>query len=165
MKLRRRFMALLTVICTLCGIAFNTPVFAAEATTLPSEKVGVVDALNDDSAVPYGSLSGYGYVWHNTGEPGKRGAVSVTGIPWYQGHLTVSLDNFNSNTRLKIGVFSPITDSTGTKNQIIFYRENVTIENGPWENISFNPAPTGTYWVQCEIMSNDSAGRVNCWIY
>lgn len=165
MKLRKRFMVLLTVICTLCGMAFSTPVFATEATSLPTEEVGVVDKLNDDSVVPYGSLSGYGYVWHNTGEPAKRGDVSVTGIPWHQGHLTVSLENFNSNTKLKIWVFSPITDSTGTKNQTIFYRENVTIDDGPWENISFNPAPTGTYWVQCEVMSNDSAGRVNCWIY
>lgn len=165
MKLKKRFMALLTVICTLCGMAFSTPVFAAEETVLPSEAVGVADELADDFAVPYGSLSGYGNVWHNTGESAKRAPVPVTGIAWYQGHLTVSLENFNSNTKLKIWVFSPITDSTGTKNQVIFYRENVTIDDGPWENISFNPAPTGTYWVQCEVMSNDSAGRVNCWIY
>lgn len=102
MKLRKRFMVLLTVICTLCGMAFSTPVFATEATSLPTEEVGVVDKLNDDSVVPYGSLSGYGYVWHNTGEPAKRGDVSVTGIPWHQGHLTVSLEKFNSNTKLKI---------------------------------------------------------------
>lgn len=165
MKLRKRFMALLTVLCTLCLVAFSTPVFAAEETPLLTEEVGEIDDLTDGSAVPYGSLSGYGYVWHNTGESAKRGPVSVTGIPWHQGHLTVGLDNFNSNTKLKIWVFSPITDSTGTKNQTIFYRENVTINDGPWENISFNPAPTGTYWVQCEVMSNDSAGRVNCWIY
>lgn len=165
MKLRTRFMTLLTVICAMCGIAFSTPVFAAEPTTVPTKEIGTVDELSEDSAVPYGTLSGYGYVWHNTGEPAKRGAVPVTGTSWHQGHLTVSLDNFSSDTRLKIWVFSPVTDGSGTMNQTIFYRENVTIDDGPWENISFNPAPTGTYWVQCEVMSNDSAGRVNCWIY
>lgn len=165
MKLRKRFMAILLGICTLCAMTFSTSVFAAEETTLPTEEVGVVNNLSDDSAVPYGSLSGYGYVWHNVGDPGKRGAVPVGGIPWIQGHLTVGLDNFDSNTKLKIWVFSPRTDDTGTKNQVIFYRENVTINDGPWENVPFNPAPAGTYWVQCEVMENDSAGRVNCWIY
>lgn len=166
MKLRKRFMALLTVLCTLCGMmSLSIPAFAAEATTLPSEETGVISELTNDSASTYGSLSGYGNVWHNVGNPAKRASVPVSGIAWYQGHLTVSLENFNSNTKLKIWVFSPVTDSTGTKNQVIFYREGVTINDGPWENISFNPAPTGTYWVQCEVMSNDSAGRVNCWIY
>lgn len=131
MKLHKRFIALLTVICTLCGMAFSTPVFAAETTTIPTKEVGVVDELVDSSATPRGSLSGYGNVWHNTGEPTKRASVPVTGIPWHQGHLTVSLENFSSNTKLKIWVFSPITDSTRTKNQTIFYRENVTINDGP----------------------------------
>lgn len=161
MKIRRRFAALFTVICTLCAMMFSTPVLAAEATPSPSNDVGI----EDDNPVVTGSLSGYGYVWHDYGEGAELGQVPVTGIPWYQGHLTISLENFNSNTRLKIWVFSPITDSTGTLNQTIFYRENVTINDGPWENISFNPAPTGTYYVKCEVMSNDSAGRVNCWIY
>lgn len=165
MKSSKRFLAMLTAICSLCVMAFSTTAFAAETSTPSAKEVSMVNPITDDSAVPYGSLSGYGNVWHNTGESAKRAPVPVTGIPWYQGHLTVSLENFNSNTKLKIWVFSPITDSSGTKNQVIFYRENVTINDGPWENISFNPAPTGTYWVQCEVMSNDSAGRVNCWIY
>ena len=165
MKLHHRLLVLLTVFCTLFGTTFSTTAFAAEVSTPLTMEVGVVDEVADDSAVPYGSLSGYGNVWHNVGDPAKRSSVPVNGIPWYQGHLTVSLENFDSNTKLKIWVFSPITDSSGTKNQVIFYRENVTINDGPWENISFNPAPTGTYWVQCEVMSNDSAGRVNCWIY
>jgi len=119
--------------------------------------------VRDNNVLRRGSLSGYGNVWHNVGDSTKRASIAVRGIAWYQGHLTVKLENFNSNTKLKIWVFSP--NSNGSGNQVIFYRQGVTINDGPWENISFNPAPTGTYWIQCQVISNDSAGRVNCWIY
>lgn len=161
----KKIISLLTMVALLFAIPFSIPVYAAETIT---EKTDEAVMFNDseDTLVPNGTLSGYGQKWHDPASDGTSGKFSfrVSGSDWYVGHLTVSLENFSDDTKLDIRVFSPITNSDG-ENQVIFYRKGVCRSDGPWEDISFNPATTGTYTVTYSISGSNTPGRVNCWIY
>lgn len=164
--LTHKFASVITAMVILFALCINVPVYAEELATAPSAESGLTN--ESDVAVPYGSLSGYGQIWHDPAVQGKKGSftVKVSGIVWTSAQLTISLEDFRDDTYFDIWVFSPITNSNG-ENQMIFQRLNVKRTDGPWENCTFYPGSTGTYTVIYHIRDNgtNSSGRINCWVY
>lgn len=150
----KKFSVLLALILvfSICCI----PAYAKDTTV----ELPTIKTTSEDVPVPYGTLSGYGQKWHDPASDGYGGSFvfRVSGSNWFEGHLTVSLENFNADTKMNIEVYMG--------NQCIFRRKNVGRTDGPWEEISFNPATTGGYTVIYSIVGGpNTPGRINCWIY
>ena len=142
------------LVTALMFVTLCIPAYAAETTP-------VTDEVTESDITPRGSLSGYGQKWHDPATDGTDGEFTfyVQGMNWPVGHLSVKLQIFNPSTELKIEVYRG-------GSQCIFRRQDVTINDGPWEDISFNPATTGAYTVKYWITGGpNSPGRVNCWIF
>lgn len=150
--MKKKITALL--VTALMFVTLCIPAYAAETTPTTNE-------VAESEAVTRGSLSGYGQKWHDPATDRYSGSfyVYVSGMSWPVGHLSIKLENFNPDTKLNIEVYRG-------GSQCIFRRQNVGINDGPWEDISFNPATTGTYTVTYQIVGGpNSAGRINCWIF
>ncbi len=162
MKMQKRFLALIMTIMIFLGIFGGQSILAIDI-----QAVGQPQVVS--SVRPYGSLSGYGQHWYNSGEP-TTGTfdVEVTGMAWTNAQITLSLANFSSDVYVHIIVYRP--DKTIAYNTADTTGLYLTMENSSqWHNIPFVMAPTGTYTVWYSIGSfngvTPSSGRINCWIY
>ena len=141
----------LIMVFSLCSV----PAYATENTT-----IATVKSTDNGEVVPYGVLSGYGNKWHEPSADRYGGSFSfrVSGMNWVSAQLTIKLENFNPSTKMNIEVYQG--------NNCIFRRNNVGINDGPWENVTFSPGLTGVYDVVYKIVGGpNTPGRINCWIY
>lgn len=144
-------------------LAIGQTAFAAEPALASNETVEVANEIQ-----PRGTLSGYGSHWYNSGEDANGSfTFKVTGAPWVNAHLTVSMDNFNSETAVRITVIKPDGGTAYTN----FSSSAMTMANrDKFANISFAPGEIGTYTVTYQIVSLSttnpaSSGRINVWVF
>ncbi len=157
----------LTVMSMVIVMFCTTPVYAMEVNTDPAEAVVVVSSDDvEDTAVPYGTLNGYGQKWHNPAVDGDHGTffIDVKGAPWINAHCTISFENFRDDTEMELWFYSPITDGNG-KYQLLYHSDNIRVGDFEFDNQQFNPGTVGTYTIQYKIKKNNCPGRINCWIW
>lgn len=163
----KKITSFLTVMSMVIAVFFTTPVYAMEANTAPADAVAIASADDiEDMAVPYGTLSGYGQIWHDPAKNGDHGTffIEVNGSNWINAHCTISFENFRDDTEMELWFYSPITDGKG-KYQLLWHSADIVVGDFEFDNKQFNPGVVGTYTIQYRIKNNNCPGRINCWIW
>lgn len=159
MKKKLKLFALILSVLTL---TVGQTALAAEPALASSETADVADKIQ-----PRGSLSGYGTHWYNAGEEQYDSfTFQVTGVPWVNAHLTISIDNFDSDTVVGTIIQKP----DGSYAYSNFDKPMTMANRDNYAGISFSPGEVGTYTVYYRILSisttnGPSSGRINVWIY
>lgn len=159
MKKKLKLFALILSVLTL---TVGQTALAAEPALASCKTVDVEDEIQ-----PRGTLSGYGTHWYNAGEDQNGNfTFQVSGVPWVNAHLTISIDNFDSDAIVRVSVIKPDGSFAYTN-----FEKPMTMANRDnYAGISFSPGEVGTYTVVYQIRSisltnGPSSGRINVWIY
>lgn len=163
----KKITSFLTVMSMVIAMFCTTPVYAMEVNTDPAEAVAVVSSDDvEDTAVPYGTLGGYGQKWHDPAKDRDHGTViiDVKGSNWINAHCTISFENFRDDTEMELWFYSPITDGHGNY-QLLWHADDIVVGDFEFDNKQFNPGTVGIYTIQYRITKNNCPGRINCWIW
>lgn len=114
-----------------------------------------------------GTLSGYGQIWHDPSVQGTSGQfdIVVSGASWINAHTTITFEDFNPNTKIRIWFWGPTTNSAGERQLLYKSYDSETVGDWEFKDQMFNPGKIGTYTIQYEIVENNCPGRINCWIF
>lgn len=160
MKKNLKIFALVLSVLTL---TIGQTAFAAEPSLASNETSEVADEIQ-----PRGTLSGYGTHWYNAGEDQTDTfTFEVTGVPWVNAHVTISMDNFDSQTAVRMTVLKP----DGSAAYSNYDSSAMTMANRDnFAGKSFSPGEVGTYTVVYQVFSlsttnGPSSGRFNVWVY
>lgn len=162
----KRHLGIILALSMVFTCLLGTTAFAAEPESI--NNVSTIKS-SDNTVVPYGSLSGYGQHWYNSGEKTKDSFyVNVSGNKWSYAQLTVSIDNFGPDDMVAVKVYRP--DNTFAWGTLDNAGDYITMANrDKWHNIMFNDGQVGTYRVEYSIINKNGhtpgSGRINCWIY
>lgn len=157
----KKFLSIIMILSLSFIGFFNNTAFASEV----EEKSSLVE----NTIVPFGSLSGYGQHWYNSGENTVGDFyVQVTGRDSYSAQLTFKIENFDENVAVAVQVYRQNGSlAWGSLENLAAY---ITMENRDnWHNLPFLHAKTGRYRIHYSIRrwggGTPSSGRINCWIY
>ena len=158
----KKKLKILALIISVLTLTIGQTAFAAEPALTSIETVESADEIQ-----PRGTLSGYGTHWYNVGEDQNGNfTFNVTGVPWVNAHLTISIDNFDADIVVRASILKPDGSFAYTT-----YENPITMANRDnYAGISFSPGEVGTYTVVYQILSisltnGPSSGRINVWVY
>lgn len=149
----KKIVSFLLTIPMVLSMMLGTTAFAAETT----ESVDAVNRMStQEEVVPYGAISGSGQMWFNpnTMPAGGSFAFNVTGIDWFNAHITLKFENFSPDTKFDIEICN-------RNGNVVFRRIGIDMSFDDYNNLLINPGLTGTYVVYYKFYGKLSSGRIS----